>query len=86
MSLLPYFIAKTFISLLSGHMLLRFCPGGHPTADRGGHASLLALARGDVVDPAPPSPLFGLVIAMIFKGWLTRGVKLDPVPEGAAAH
>ena len=28
MSLLPYFIAKTFISLLSGHMLLRFCPEG----------------------------------------------------------
>ena len=28
MSLLPYFVAKTFISLLSGHMLLRFCPEG----------------------------------------------------------
>lgn len=28
MSLLPYFIATTFISLLSGHMLLRFCPEG----------------------------------------------------------
>jgi hypothetical protein len=29
--------------------------------------------------------LFGLVMAMVFKGWLTRGVNLDPVRE-APAH
>jgi hypothetical protein len=84
MSLLPYFVAKTFISLMSGHMLLRFCPEG---------------IKPEIVAGTLPfwrSPeamwlilgcfaLLGLVVAMIFKGWLTRGVKLDPIPD-APAH
>lgn len=80
MSLMPYFVAKTFISLLSGHMLLRFCPEG--IRDR--------IVAGNL--PFWQSPeamwlllggfaLLGLVVAMIFRGWLTKGVNLDPTPE-----
>jgi hypothetical protein len=84
MSLLPYFVAKTFISLLSGHMLLRFCPEGIQPAIVAGtlpfwrspEAMWLVLGL---------FALFGLVMAMVFKGWLTRGVNLDPVRE-APAH
>jgi MFS family permease len=85
MSLMPYFFAKTFISLLSGHMLLRFCPEGiQPRIIAG----TLPFWR------SPEAmwfllgafALLGLSVAIIFKGWLTRGVKLDPVREGAAEH
>ena len=85
MSLLPYFIAKTFISLLSGHMLLRFCPEGiQPQIVAGTlpfwrspEAMWLILAG---------FALAGLGVAVLFRGWLTKGVNLDPVPERAAAH
>ncbi|MBP6874455.1 MAG: MFS transporter [Candidatus Eisenbacteria bacterium] len=83
MSLMPYFIAKTFISLLSGHMLTRFCPEGI-------QAGLIA---GTVPFWRSPAAMWlilglfalaGLMVALLFKGWLTRGVKLDPVREAAA--
>jgi MFS family permease len=85
MSLLPYFIAKTFISLLSGHMLLRFCPEGIQPAIVAGTLSFwrspeaMWLILGCFA-------LLGLGFAMLFKGWLTRGVNLDPVPEAATTH
>jgi len=34
---------------------------------------------------APYAALLGLVFALAFKGWLTKGVNLDPVP-GASAY
>jgi proton-dependent oligopeptide transporter, POT family len=84
MSLLPYFVAKTFITLLSGHMLLKFCPEGiRPSIEAGTltfwqspEAMWFILGL---------FALLGLVIAMLFKGWLTRGVNLDPVP-GASSY
>jgi hypothetical protein len=85
MSLLPYFLAKTFIGLLSGHMLLRFCPVGIQPQIIAGTLSFwrspeaMWLILGIFA-------LFGLVIAMIFKHWLTFGVKLDPVREASVAH
>jgi proton-dependent oligopeptide transporter, POT family len=83
MSLLPYFIAKTFISLLSGHMLLRFCPEGirpqilSGTLPFGRSPEAMWLILGGCA-------VTGLVFALVFKGWLTRGVKLDPVREAPA--
>ena len=84
MSLLPYFVAKTFITLVSGHMLIRFCPEGIRTQIEAGTLPfwqspeamwfILALFA-----------LLGLVFALVFKGWLTRGVNLDPVP-GASSY
>ncbi|MBI5837704.1 MAG: MFS transporter [Candidatus Eisenbacteria bacterium] len=84
MSLVPYFVAKTFISLLSGHMLLRFCPEGIQPRILAG------------TQPFWSSPeamwlllgvfaLAGLVTAVLLKGWLTEGVNLDPVKEKSAA-
>jgi MFS family permease len=83
MSLMPYFIAKTFISLLSGHMLTRFCPEGiRPQIIAGTlpfwrTPSAMWLILGAFA-------LLGLMVALVFKGWLTRGVKLDPVREAHA--
>lgn len=83
MSLMPYFLAKTFISLLSGHMLLRFCPEGVRPAIEAGTLPfwrspeamwfLLGLFA-----------LLGIVVAIVFRGWLTKGVRLDPVPSAVA--
>jgi MFS family permease len=84
MSLLPYFVAKTGISLLSGHMLLRFCPEGiQPRILSGAlpfwqSPEAMWLLLGGFA-------LLGLSMALIFKGWLTRGVNLEPRREGAAA-
>jgi dipeptide/tripeptide permease len=84
MSLLPYFIAKTFISMLSGHMLQRFCPEGIQSQIVAGtlpfwrspEAMWLILGL---------FALVGLLVALIFKGWLTRGVNLDPTGREPAA-
>ncbi len=84
MSLLPYFVAKTFISMLSGHMLERFCPEGIQSQILAGtlpfwrspEAMWLILGL---------FALAGLVVALIFKGWLTRGVNLDPARTAPAA-
>jgi MFS family permease len=78
MSLLPYFVAKTFISLASGHMLLRFCPEGILPQIQAGTLSFwrspeaMWLILGAFA-------LLGLGVAIAAKGWLTRGVNLDPV-------
>jgi dipeptide/tripeptide permease len=80
MSLLPYFIAKTFISMLSGHMLERFCPEGiQPQIVAGTlpfwrtpEAMWLLLGL---------FALVGLVVALVFKSWLTKGVNLDPTQQ-----
>jgi MFS family permease len=84
MSLLPYFLAKTMISLMSGHMLLRFCPegirsqivAGNLPFGRSPEAMWLILAI---------LAILGLMFALIFKKWLTRGVNLDPVREPVSA-
>jgi MFS family permease len=84
MSLLPYFVAKTFISLLSGHMLLRFCPEG----------ILPRIQDGSLPFWQSPEAMWlilsgvalaGLAVAFVFRGWLTRGVKLDPDTTTAVA-
>lgn len=85
MSLLPYFIAKTFIGLLSGHMLLRFCPEGIRSQILAGTLPFWRSPEAMWLICAAFA-LFGLVIAMIFKRWLTFGVKLDPVREASVVH
>lgn len=83
MSLMPYFLAKTFIGLVSGHLLARFCPEGiRPGIEAG-------------TLPFWSSPeamwfllglfaLLGILVAFVFRGWLTKGVNLDPAPRAAA--
>jgi hypothetical protein len=84
MSLMPYFVAKTFISLLSGHMLQRFCPEGIQPKILAGtlpfwrSPEAMWLLLGGFA-------LLGLVVAVLCRGWLTRGVNLDPTPEPQAS-
>jgi len=77
MSMVPWFFAKFLVSFLSGHMLVRWCPEGvgEPIREgtlsywEGPEAMWLILAIWAVSGP---------VIGLIFKGWLTRGIDLDP--------
>lgn len=83
MSLMPYFLAKTFIGLVSGHLLARFCPEGVRTAIEAGtlpfwnSPEAMWLLLGVFA-------LLGIAVAIAFRGWLTKGVKLDPAPRAAA--
>lgn len=83
MSLMPYFIAKTFIGLVSGHLLARFCPEGiRPRIESGTlpfweSPEAMWLLLGGFA-------LLGLAVAIAFRGWLTKGVKLDPEPAKTA--
>jgi MFS family permease len=77
LSLMPYFVAKTGIGLTSGHLLQRFCPEGVAARIRAGTLSfagspeaMWAILGGFA--------LLGLAVAMLLRGWLTRGVDLDP--------
>ena len=80
MSLMPYFIAKTFIGLLSGHMLVRFCPVGIQPQILAGTLPFWRTPEA-MWFLLGAFAVFGLVMALVFKGWLTAGVKLDPVRE-----
>lgn len=83
MSLMPYFLAKTFISLASGHMLARFCPEGVRAGIESGTLPFWS---------SPEAMWFllglfalaGLGVAIAFRGWLTKGVNLDPAPRRVA--
>ncbi|MDM7913924.1 MAG: MFS transporter, partial [Candidatus Eisenbacteria bacterium] len=67
MSLLPYFLAKTFISLLSGHMLIRFCPEG--VRDRILDGSLTFWRSPEAMWLLCAGfALAGLAVALIFRG------------------
>ncbi len=80
LSMVPYFLAKTTVSLLSGHMLTRWVPEfpeGEPIlADR--------LAAGEIPFWDSPSALWiilgafalaGPIIGVIFRRWFTKGAK-----------
>jgi MFS family permease len=77
MSMLPWFVAKTTVGLLSGHMLLEWCPEG--VGER--------IAAGELTFWESPEAMWvvlfiwaiaGPAAAWIFRGWLTRGADLDP--------
>jgi len=80
LSVLPWFVAKTIVSLLSGHMLQRwipeFPPGEPILRDR--------LAAGQIPFWDSPSALFlilgvvtmvGPVLAILLRGWFTSGAR-----------
>ncbi len=87
LSMVPYFLAKTFVAALSGHMLLRWCPedigprlraGTVPFADSP-YAMWLVLGL---------VALAGAVVALVFRGWFTRGAEeslRERKPAGAEA-
>ncbi len=80
MSMLPWFVAKTAVGLLSGHMLLKWCPEG--VGER--------IASGELSFWESPEAMWfvlflwaiaGPLAAWLFRGWLTRGADLDPAKQ-----
>ncbi len=87
LSLVPWFVAKTGVSALSGYMLTRYCPeeyAGAPLRDQ--------LAAGAVPFWDSPSAMWlilalpaiaGPLIALALRGWFTKGARWD---TKTAAH
>lgn len=81
-SMVPWFLAKTVVSLISGHLLVRWCPEGIGPR----------MAAGQVGYWDSPAAmwlilslvgLIGCFGAVALRGWLTRGLKEEKA--GAAA-
>jgi len=83
LSMVPWFLAKTLVSLISGHLLVRWCPEGIGPL----------MAAGKVAYWDSPAAmwlvlsLFGLIGcfgAVALRGWLTAGLKEEKA--AAASH
>jgi MFS family permease len=76
LSMIPYFLAKTVISFLSGHMLQRWCPEGIGDKLRAGEVAfvdspyMMWTILGAVA-------LFGTLIAILLKDWFTKGAAFE---------
>lgn len=81
LSMLPWFLAKTVVSLLSGHMLARWSP---ESVNINGQTVPLqqAMLNGQVDYWHSPAAMWlvlgsyalgGCLLALLFRGWLTRG-------------
>jgi POT family proton-dependent oligopeptide transporter len=75
-SQVPWFFAKTVVSILSGHLLVRWCPDGIGPR----------MAAGTVAYWDSPAAMWlvlglyglaGCVVALLLRGWLTRGLRED---------
>ncbi len=85
LSLLPYFLAKTLVSAVSGHMLEYWCP--EKVTVPGATLPLKdALLQNQVPYWHSPAAMWlilglyafaGCVVAVLLRGWLTRGARLD---------
>ena len=81
LSMMPYFIAKTIVSALSGHMLVRWVPEDIGTKLRAGvvtfwdSPSALWMLLGVFA-------LGGPLLALFLRGWLTKGVRLGHESAG----
>ena len=76
LSMVPYFLAKTVVSVLSGHMLARWCPPDIGDKLRAGTVSFgdspyaMWVILGSVA-------LVGSLAALLLKGWFTRGASFE---------
>lgn len=94
LSLLPYFIAKTLVSVFSGHLLEYWCP---EKVSVGGTLVPLqqAMLEGQVPYWRTPAAMWlvlglyalaGCIVAVLLRGWLTSGAKLNPEPKKDAGN
>ena len=76
LSMLPWFLTKTMVSMISGHMLARWVPEGVGERVRAGDLPFwespeaMWLILGIVAISGP-------IIASFFKAWLTKGARWD---------
>jgi len=84
LTMVPWFLAKTVVSILSGHMLTRWSPEG--IGDR--------MASGMVAFWDSPAAMWlilgvfaigGPIVAIIFKGWFTAGARWEHGHDNAKA-
>lgn len=75
LSMVPWFLAKTMVSMLSGHLLTRWCPEGIGPK----------LAAGQLSFWQSPAAMWlvlsiyalsGCLLALFLRSWFTRGVKV----------
>jgi MFS family permease len=80
LSMVPWFLAKSLVSVLSGHLLVRWAPEG--IGDR--------MAAGEVGYWDTPAAMWlilatyalvGCLGALMIRGWLTRGLKEAPARQ-----
>lgn len=83
LSMLPWFVAKTGVSLISGHMLARWVPEGVGERVKAGtipfweSPEAMWLILGIIA-------LGGVLTAFALRGWLTKGVRWDSAAENTA--
>jgi len=79
LSLVPWFLAKTVVSVISGHLLVRWCPDGIGAK----------MAAGEVGFWQSPAAMWlvlavyavaGCLIALALRPWFTRGLKSGAPP------
>jgi len=82
-SMVPWFLAKSVVSLISGHLLVRWCPDGIGPR----------MAAGEVGYWDSPAAMWlilslvglvGCFGAVALRGWLTRGLKDEKAREAVA--
>ncbi len=82
LSMVPYFLAKTVLGVVSGHLLARWCPEfpkGEPIMGE-------RIAAGQVAFVDSPYMMFlilafvalgGTIVAWLLRGWFTKGLELE---------
>ena len=81
--MVPYFLAKTFVSAISGHMLLHWCAPPSEDNPLELHDSIeVALETGDFAYWSSPWAMWfvlavpavgGPLLALLMKNWFTKG-------------
>jgi hypothetical protein len=89
LSMVPYFLAKLVVSALSGNMLMRWCPEFPPGEPNMGQR----IEAGEIAFWDSPyvmwvilgvAAIIGTIIAILGKGWFTKGAHFDVKDETEA--
>jgi len=79
-SMIPWFLAKTLVSVFSGHMLIQWAPEGIGERMQAGAVSFWDSPSAMWLVLSIPA-ILGPIVALTLRGWFTKGVKLDKKGE-----